>query len=229
MSATDGGDPVAADEGAAAITIIDLDASAVAAAPFLGHRIGEFAAVPGQPPQRVPVKREWIPPAALGEVFIDVDEFAERAPFDEILGDGATTSTPVASVAELLGRSGEGPSTRGIEVQGPGLAVVVWAQGMRIIAVDPVGAALKLLVNNFSEQARQGAGANPDALQAALDVLPAAVKGEYVPDADSYLYQARTERAQRLHAQTFERQQRINRRSVTIRRRPMGGGAAPSN
>ena len=103
---------------------------------------------------------------------------------------------------------------------------LVWREGIVIGAQEPLATALKLLAAGFSKTARWTyVYSNPQLLTSALALLPDRVKSRYVPGADSFIDQARRERAARSHEQAAKTQAALRKKyqKIEIKPRPKSG------
>lgn len=220
---TDGPETDAA--GGQGAVLLELDASAVAAAPVLGHHPGEFVDPISGTVRRIARPQDWIAMSA-SSVTINVVLFNALKPFDHVLDDGTSTSQIVASLTDELAANWTGPKqvarqptstpVAAVSVRGNRFRALVWCDSMLISAADPVATALQLMIAGFSAKAAsQHVKPNQRALENALEVLRPEVRETYVPNEKAYIAEAEREHARQAH-ETFE----AKRQKLNTMRRP---------
>jgi hypothetical protein len=190
---------------------LEFDAAAVAAAPLLGYGITEVGG-PGDSNSSRAVQRLRVSQPRIeienDPVTINIGLFAVCRPLDILLIRGPAASGFVTSLSEALrafaGRWAissqlhdrvSSSASAALVVDGGDAEALVWREGMVIGAHEPLATALKLLMADFSEQARHlYVDAQPTLLQSALRLLPEDVKSLYVPGANDFIQQAEHER-----------------------------------
>lgn len=194
---------------------LEFDAAAVAAAPLLGYGIIEVAG-PGdsnssRAVRRLRLSQPWIE-TENDPVTINIGLFAVCRPLDSLLIRRSAASEFVTSLSEALatfaGRWAissqlhdrvSSSANEALVVDGGDAAALVWREGIVIGARESLAMALKLLVADFSEQARHAyVDAQPTLLQSALRRLPEDVKSLYVPGANDFIQQATREHDERM-------------------------------
>ena len=190
---------------------LELDAGAVAAAPFLGYRVVEVAGHGG-----LRVSQPWIE-IENDPVTIDIGLFSACRPLDGLLVEGPEEPGLVTSLSDALayfmGRWAissklhdrvSSAASEALVVGGEDAEVLVWREGMVVGAREPLATTLRLLMADFSEAARQKyVYADSRLLQCALRLLSDDVKSRYVPGASGFIEQAFREE----HERTVRRRQ----------------------
>jgi hypothetical protein len=193
---------------------IELDAKAVSEAPVLGYEIdvtGPDDNGTGSV-RHLRLVQPWIKSERIGTT-IQVDIFEEYSPFDAVLVTGTTTAADIPSFQDALAdfatrwdissqlhqRLQSSPPIDALSVSGGGIEALVWPNGMVIGAQEPLATMLRLLIANFSEEARR-AYEYAD-LKAAVDALPPDVKSRYVPDASKFCAQAAHEQSVKIQCE----------------------------
>lgn len=213
--------------GDAVAEVIKFSADGVSQAPVLGYRLRVSHSVSSDSEQRVPMMQRWIVKTSSA-VTIDVHLFHRCRPFDELLGDRVSTSEVVPSAAaeladnwtipeEIRAQLQPEPAGMAVLVCGTNFKALVWADGMLISAVGPVATGLKLLIANFSPEARsENVKAEPDILKEALDVFLPEVRNQYISHENDYMAQA-------YHEVFEERQAKLRRRRPNVVLYPEAG------
>jgi hypothetical protein len=193
---------------------IELDAKAVYEAPVLGYEIvvtGPDDDGTGSV-RHLRLIQPWMKSEETGTT-IQVDIFEEYSPFDAVLVTGTTTAAYVPSFQDALAdfatrwdissqlhhRLQTSPPIDALSVSGGGIEALVWPDGMTIGAQEPLATMLRLLIADFSEEARRACEYAD--LQAAVDALPPDVKSQYVPDASKFCAQAAHEHSEKVQCE----------------------------
>lgn len=190
---------------------LELDAEVVAGAPLLGYRIIEVARLDDgnapEMPRQLQLRQPWIE-TENSPVTFDIEMIWMLRSFADLLMDQSEASwfmTPASEAladfevrwaisSQLHDRVGSSAS-QALAIIDENIDLLVWREGMIVGAQEQLATALRLLVADFSEAARQRyAYSKPEFLISALALLPDDVRSSYVPEADRFINQATHER-----------------------------------
>jgi hypothetical protein len=207
---------------------IEWDAATVAGAPILGFRLSEFDQDGVAYFARL--SQPWIA-VEDAPVTIDARLFADFNPIAAVLPEQVTHSWIVDGLAEalsefvdqwaissvLLSRTADhnGPAA---VIVGADLHAVVWRHGMVVGVNDALATLFHLLGANFGRPTMSTF--TPEALRAALDLLPENAKTSYTPGADEAIANLRE---QLMHNTVLTRQANLKKaaaRKPKIRIKP---------
>jgi hypothetical protein len=216
---------------------LELDAEAVAGSPLLGYRIVEVT-WPDEDDaaeilRQLRLYQPWIETENI-PVTIDIDKFWALRPLADLLVDRSDASGFVTSVSEALAAFGGrwaissqlrdrvgSSASEGLAIVGGDAEALVWREGMVIGAREPLATALKLLVADFSEAARQTyVYSKPQLLTSALALLPDEVKSRYVPGAGNFIDQAKHELTAEQHQLALKKQQILKNKAPKLKIKP---------
>jgi hypothetical protein len=216
---------------------LELDAATVAGSPLLGYRIVEVTGTDrNSPPEMLRQLRlcqPWIETENT-PVTIDIEMFWAFRPLADLVVDRSEASGFVTSVSEaltdfesrwaissLLHDRVDSSDSEGLAIVGGDAEALVWREGVVIGAQEPLATALKLLIADFSEAARQTyVYSKPQLLTSALALLPDEVKSQYVPGADNFIGQAKRELDRKRHQLVLNKQEALKSKTPRLKINP---------